>query len=468
MKIHCRGFCLMGHLLSFRPFSYLLAGLIVLLPSFITDVKNTAAAEAQAYTLANGLRVLIMEEPKAPIATIQVWYRVGSRNEVMGRAGLSHMLEHMMFKGTAKYPNGSFTRLINKNGGVLNAFTSHDFTAYFENLDAKQVELALDLESDRMQGLVLDEKEFQVERDVVKEERRLRVEDDPQSYLVESLYAQAFQQHPYHWPIIGWFSDLNAMTLEDLQQYYDNYYSPNNATLLVIGDVQAEKVLPLIKQYFEPIPRGPDAPNVTTVEPEQHGERRILVKREAQLPFVMAGYPAPNYSHADAYALAILESILSQGKSSRLYRNLVYDRKIALGVGSGYSLLQTDPDLFYCYAIVKPGQDPLEVEQALYEEIQKLQTTPPTDRELQRAKNQVEASHIFQQDSIVRQAMLLGQAEAVGAGWQYLDTFPERIRGVTAEDVQRVAAQYLIQDRRTVGILIPQKPDQVTLHSSTQ
>jgi zinc protease len=172
----------------------------------------------------------------------------------------------------------------------------------------------------------------------------------------------------------------------------------------------------------------------------------------------MAGYPAPNYAHKDAYALAILESILSQGKSSRLYRNLVYDRKIALGVGSGYSLLQTDPDLFYCYAIVKPGQNPTEVEQALYQEIQKLQETAPSDRELQRAKNQVEASHVFQQDSIVRQAMLLGQAEAVGAGWQYLDTFPERIRNVTAEDVQRVAAHYLTEDRRTVGILIPQKP----------
>ncbi len=434
--------------------------IIALLFTFLWNACQTAdAAQVQEFTLANGLKVLVVEVPKAPVVTLQVWYRVGSRNELMGRAGLSHMLEHMMFKGTTQYPKGVFSRLIRKNGGNDNAFTSHDYTAYFENLAADRVDLALKLEADRMQGLLLDEKEFRLERDVVKEERRLRIEDDPKQFLVESLYAQAFLQHPYHWPVIGWFTDLNAMTLEDLQRYYDTYYSPNNATLIVVGDVKGQEILPAIQRHFEPIPRGPDPPKVMARESEQQGERRIVVKRDAQLPFVMIGYPAPNYAHDDAYALAILESILSEGKSSRLYRSLVYEQKVALAVGSGYSLLTADPDLFYFYTVVKPGQKPRDVEQSVYREIERLQTKPPTEQELQRAKNQVEASHVFGQDSNFRQAMLLGQAESVGAGWQYLDQFLERIRKVTPGDIQRVARRYLVEDRRTVGILIPQKPE---------
>ena len=413
------------------------------------------ASEVRESILTNGLKVLLVEVPKAPVVTIQVWYKVGSRNEVMGRAGLSHMLEHMMFKGTAKYPKGTFSRIIRKNGGNDNAFTSQDFTAYFENLAGDRVELALELEADRMQGLILDEKEFQLEREVVKEERRLRSEDDPQSFLVESLFAQAFLIHPYHWPIIGWFPDLNAMTLEDLQRHYDLYYSPNNATLVIVGDIKADSLLPMIKRLFEPIPKGPSPPPQPIVEPEQRGERRIVVKREAQVPFVMAGYRVPNYSSEDSYALTILESILSHGKSSRLYRSLVYEQKTALAVGAEYSLLQADPDLFYCFALVKPGQKVQEVEQALYREIEQIQTTFPTELELQRAKNQVEASYVFGQDSIFRQAMLLGQAESVGAGWRHVEQFLTRIRSVTAEDVQQVARRYFVEDARTVGILIP-------------
>ena len=419
---------------------------------------STYASEVRESILTNGLKVLLIEVPKAPVVTVQVWYKVGSRNEVMGRAGLSHMLEHMMFKGTAKYPKGTFSRTIRKNGGNDNAFTSQDFTAYFENLAGDRVELALELEADRMQGLILDEKEFQLEREVVKEERRLRSEDDPQSFLVESLFAQAFLIHPYHWPVIGWFPDLNAMTLEDLQRHYDLYYSPNNATLVIVGDIKAEALLPTIKRLFEPIPKGPSPPQQSIAEPEQRGERRIIVKREAQVPFVMAGYRVPNYTSEDSYPLTILESILSQGKSSRLYRSLVYEQKTALAVGAEYSLLQADPDLFYCFALVKPGQKVQEVEQALYRELEQIHTTPPTEQELQRAKNQVEASYVFGQDSNFRQAMLLGQAESVGAGWRHVEQFLARIRSVTAEEVQRVARRYLIEDARTVGILIPVQP----------
>lgn len=431
----------------------LLAALAVV-STLLVGVTAAQSLDPREYILSNGMKVLLVEVPKAPVATVQVWYKVGSRNEVMGRAGLSHMLEHMMFKGTAKYPKGAFSRIIRKNGGVDNAFTGQDFTAYFENLAADRVELALDMEADRMQGLILDANEFQTEREVVKEERRLRTEDDPQSALVEALFAQAFLSHPYHWPVIGWFADLDAMSLDDLQRHYDTFYSPNNATLIVVGDIKADALLPAIKNLFEPIPKGPTPKALTAVEPEQRGERRFLLKREAQVPFVMMGFRTPTYSSDDAYALDVLESILSHGKSSRLYQSLVYDQKNSLAVGAEY-MEQTDPSLFYLYALVSPGQKVESVEESLLKEISRLQNEPPSETEMQRARNQVEAVHIFEQDSNFRYAMLLGQMETIGAGWRRIDQFVERIRSVTAKDVQRVAKQYLVQDGRTVGILLP-------------
>ena len=444
---------MMRSILNRLPFMTIAVALVVL-----SGASPSTAADAHEYILSNGMKVLLVEVPKAPVATVQVWYKVGSRNEVMGRAGLSHMLEHMMFKGTAKYPKGTFSRVVRKNGGVDNAFTSQDFTAYFENLAADRVELALEMEADRMQGLLLDNAEFQTEREVVKEERRLRTEDDPQGALVEALFAQAFFSHPYHWPVIGWFADLDAMSLDDLQRHYDTFYSPNNATLIVVGDIKAEALLPTIKRLFEPIPKGPTPKQTLPPEPDQRGERRFLLKREAQVPFVMMGFRVPNYASDDSYALDVLESILSRGKSSRLYQSLVYDQKNSLAVGAEYSLMQTDPSLFYFYALVSPGQKVEAVEESLHREIARLQHEPPTDLELQRAKNQVEAAQVFEQDSNFRNAMLLGQAETVGAGWRRVDQFLERIRAVTAKDVQRVAKQYLTEDNLTVGILIPLPP----------
>lgn len=421
-------------------------------------VPVSRAVEPKEYVLSNDMRVLLVEVPKAPVATVQVWYKVGSRNEMMGRAGLSHMLEHMMFKGTNRFPKGSFSRLIRKNGGMDNAFTSQDFTAYFENLAADRVTLALELESDRMQGLILDGNEFKTEREVVKEERRLRSEDDPQGALVEALFAQAYVSHPYHWPVIGWFSDLDAMTLEDLQRHYDTYYSPNNATLVIVGDIKADTLIQTITKLFEPIPKGPTPKPMVAAEPEQRGERRFMLKREAQVPFVMMGYRVPNYTSDDSYALNILESILSHGKSSRLYQSLVYDQKLALAVGAEYSLMQADPGLFYFYALVRPGEKIESVEESLLKEIRRLQTEPPTELELQRAKNQIEAGRVFEQDSNFRHAMLLGEAETIGAGWRKVSQFIERTQAVTAQDVQRMANKYLIDDTKTVGMLIPQPP----------
>ena len=433
--------------------SCFLAALSLAIPSL--SPVMAASPKIQEFTLANGLKVLLVEEPKAPVVTVQIWYKVGSRNEVMGRAGLSHMLEHMMFKGTTKYGKGEFSKIIKKNGGNDNAFTSQDYTAYFENLAADKLELALEMEADRLKGLLLDDKEFQLEREVVKEERRLRTEDNPQAFLSEQMYAQAFMVHPYHWPIIGWFNDLNAMTREDLKYHYDRYYSPNNATLVIVGDVKADTALLLIKKHFEGIPKGSPPPPPAIVEPEQKGERRIAVKRDAQLPFIYFGYKVPNFKSPDVHALAVLETILSSGKSSRLYDALVYRKKLALQVGAGYSELSADPELFSFYAVVKPGVKIADVEKAVLMEVERLQKEPPKDREIQKAKNQVEARYVFEQDSIFRQAMLLGTAETVGAGWRYIAEYVDKLSGVTKEDILRVARQYLRTDTRTVGILIP-------------
>jgi len=432
------------------------ASLLALLPA--GQQAMAGRLKVQEFTLANGLTVLLVEEHKAPVITVQIWYKVGSRNEVMGRAGLSHMLEHMMFKGTPKYGKGEFSKIIEKNGGTDNAFTSQDYTAYFENLAADKLELTLEMEANRMKGLLLDDKEFQLEREVVKEERRLRVEDVPTAYLVEEMYAQAFMEHPYHWPIIGWFNDLNAMTREDLKTYYEKYYVPNNATLVIVGDVTAETALPVIKKHFEGIPKGSPPPPPSIVEPEQKGERRIVVKRKAQLPFIYFGYKVPNFKSPDVHALAVLENILSTGKSARLYDALVYRKKQALQVGADYNEFAADPELFTFYAMVKPGVKIADVEKAVLAEIERLKKEPPTEKELQKAKNQVEAHYLFEQDSVFRQAMLLGTAETVGAGWQYIADYVDKLSSVTKEDVQRVARNYLNEDTRTVGILIPLPP----------
>jgi zinc protease len=406
--------------------------------------------------LPNGLKVLLKEEHKAPVVTFQIWYKVGSRNEKLGTTGLSHLLEHMMFKGTKKYGPKTFSQTIMRNGGNDNAFTSRDYTAYFENFAADRIEISLDLESDRLQNLLLNEKDFQSERDVVKEERRMRTEDDPTSAMVEEMMGTAFLAHPYQWPVIGWMSDLNAITRDDLLNHYRTYYTPSNATIVVVGDFKTSALLPRIEQYFGTIPTGPAVPKVGAVEPVQQGERRVTVKKHAELPAVFAGYHAPTVKHPDSYALEVLQAILSSGKSSHLYQSLVYEQQIATYAGGDYDNIANDPSLFYVYAGVMPGRTTDEVEKALYAEIEKLKTTPVTDEELKKAKNQIESSFIMGQDSIFYQAMLLGQFETV-ANWKLLEKYVDNIRAVTRENVMRVAKEYFTDDNRTVGILLPLK-----------
>jgi zinc protease len=408
-------------------------------------------------TLPNGLKVILLENHKAPLITFQVWYRVGSRNEEWGKTGLSHVLEHMMFKGTEKVGPEEFSRIIQENGGNLNAFTSYDNTAYFENLSSDRIQVAIHLESDRMQNLILRQEDFQTERMVVVEERRLRTEDNPQAFLLEQTMATAFQIHPYHWPIIGWMEDLSRLTLEDLKSYYQTYYNLVNAFLVVVGDFKKDELLPRIEKAFGSYARGV-VPNQDKVkDPPQIGERRISVKKEAQLPFLVMGYHVPNLRDPDSYVLEVIATILSGGKSSRFYQSLVREKRLVLSADADHSLLSRDPSLFYISADLLPGKEVAEVEKALDQELERLQKEPVGEKELEKAKNQLEAAFIYGQDSLYYQAMLLAQHE-ISLDWRAIDSYLPSIREVSAEDIQRVAKRYLVPDNRTIGILVPQPP----------
>lgn len=407
-------------------------------------------------TLANGLKVLVVEEPKAPVVSIQVWYKVGSRNEPIGKSGISHMLEHMMFKGTPAIGPKQFSLTVQRNGGVDNAHTTADYTAYYEDFAADRVLLGLELEADRMAHLSLEEKEFLPERQVVMEERRLRIEDQPADVLDETMRATAYLAHPYRWPVIGWMSDLERYTREDLVHHYRTYYIPNNATLIVAGDIKKDDLLPKMRTLFEHIPRGSEPPKVTVVEPPQRGERRLYVKKDAELPLVFAVYHVPNLNHPDTYALDILAYVLGGGESARLHQRVVYEKQLASYAAADYPSVHVDGCLFGLSAGPLPDKTAEEVEQALYAEVERLQREPIPDRELQKAMNQIESEFIFAQDSVHRLASLLGAYESV-ASWRLLAGYLDSIRTVTAADVQRVAQRYLTTDNRTVAILIPTK-----------
>jgi zinc protease len=408
-------------------------------------------------TLSNGLKVILLENPKAPLITFHIWYRVGSRNEEWGKTGLSHMLEHMMFKGTKKYGPEDYSRIIQENGGQTNAFTSRDFTGYFATLRSDRVQVVMDLEADRIQNLNLREEDFSTERMVVMEERRQRTEDDPQSFLMEQLEATAFQLQPYHWPILGWMEDIMRITLEDLKRHYQTYYNPANSFLVVVGDFHKGEMLSRIEKAFGGIPRGVAPKQEKPQDPPQSGERRISVKKEAQLPFLVMGYRIPNLRHPDSYVLEVVNAILSGGKSSRFYRKLVLEKQLALEADSQNSLLSKDPALFYIYAVPLPGKKVEEVEKSLEEEIERLQKEPVDQRELEKVKNQLESSFIYSQDSLFFQAMLLARYE-IAQSWTVIDQYLPQIQQVTPKDIQRAARQYLIPENRTVGILIPLPP----------
>lgn len=404
--------------------------------------------------LENGLKILVIEDHKSPAATFQVWYRVGSRNEEPGKTGISHFLEHMMFKGTERFGPKTFSQAIERVGGTDNAFTTSDYTAYFEKISPDKLDLVITLEADRMQGLLLLKEEVLSERDVIKEERRMRYEDNPQSIVYEEVAAAAFKSHPYQWPVIGWMEDIRGLTRKDLMDYYRTYYAPNNAFIVVAGDIAKEKVVKDIEKAFGSIPRGPETPKVTIEEPPQYGERRVYVKKEAKLPYMLAVYKTPSVPDKDSYALDVLAAVLSYGKSSRIYTSLVREKQLAISAGADYDGLNIGPSMFYLYGTPSPKQSVRKLEEALYEEVKKIQNSPPSQKEMQKAVNQIETGLIMGQDSIFFQARLTAVFEIIG-GWKLKYEYLNRIKSVTPEQVSTVAKKYLVPENRTVGTLIP-------------
>jgi zinc protease len=431
----------------------------LLLFSFVFNLANaTDQLEVRDFTLKNGLRVLLLEDHRTHTVTLQVWYKVGSRNERFGKTGISHLLEHMMFRGSKKYGPDAFSKIVEKNGGNDNAFTTEDYTMYFESMPSDKIDILIDLESDRMADLLIDQKLFDTEKNVVLEERRLRTEDNPVSDLLEQVEAVAFEAHPYHNPVIGWFSDIAQISRDDLDDHYKTYYTPNNAVLVVAGDFKTEELLPKIEKRFGKIRSGNAPPVTRSVEPKQRGERRVTLRRPAELPFVTVAYHTPNLASRDSYALDALTTILAEGDSSRLYNSLVYEKQIALSVEGDYSRLSADPNLIYFYVQVMPEAIPSDVENAIYDEIDRLKKEPIPQNELEKAKNQIESAFVFGQDSLFGRAYLLGQYEILDQLRMVRD-YVSGIREVTADDVMNVASKYLSDDNRTVGILIPEVPE---------
>ena len=409
-------------------------------------------------TLENGLRVLVQDDPRNPIVAVQVFYRVGSRNERPGATGLAHFLEHMMFKGTPTYGRGQVARLIEENGGRENAYTTKDLTSYYTNIAADKLDLVLRIEADRMRHLLLDAAEIDSERKVVMEERRMRSEDDPDGLVNEAMSSLAFVAHPYRWPIIGWMSDIARINRTELRAFYDTYYLPNNAIVVIAGDVRAPAALAMVRRHFAGVRRGPAPPPVTAVEPPAIDERRLVVRREqAQLPVVNIAWHVPNHTSPDAPALELLSTVLSSGRASRLYQKLVYEKRMVLGAGGDYSYFSLDPSLFWFYAAPLPGQAPEAVEQALLAEIERLKQEVVPEEELARARNQIEASFVWEQDSVFSRASALGRFEMLGS-WRLFDDYLPRLRAVTAADLQRVARTYFALDRKNVSILLPLEP----------
>lgn len=419
------------------------------------------ADRVREHILGNGMKVLLLEDHKAPVGVLQVWYRVGSRNEELGRTGLSHVLEHMMFKGTEKYGAEEYSRIIQRNGGNENAFTGEDMTTYFATLASDRLGVAIDLEADRMHNLRFDEEQFTPELNVVMEERRLRMDNNPTSALFETLNAVAYTAHPYQWPVIGWMNDLRLLTRGDALAYYKLHYTPGNAFAVVVGDFESDAMLATLEKHFGAVPRGPLPPPVLAVEPEQQGERRAVVRRPAHLPFVAIAYHVPNLRSADGHVLEVLSQILAGGKSARLYQDLVYERRLARSAGASYNMTSADPSLFYLYGQPLPGKSTAVLEAELLAHAERLKSTDVTAAELAKAKSGIEAAFILAQDSLFYQGMLLGQYEIAGT-WKDLDAYLPKVRAVTAADLRRVADFYLTDDNRTVGVLeaLPVPPGQ--------
>jgi zinc protease len=431
---------------------------IALAVTLMLAVALTASAQnfdVKTYTLKNGMKILVQEDHSIPNVALYIFYRIGSRNERPGTTGISHFFEHMMFNGAKKYGPGEFDRTMEANGGSNNAYTNQNVTVYQDWFPRSALELIFDLEADRIQNLAFDPKMIESERGVVASERRTSVEANNFGILNEQLWAAAFTAHPYQWEVIGWMSDIENWTMADLKNHFRMGYSPSNATMVVSGDITFDEIVKLAREYIEPIPSSAPPPKVTTKEPEQMGERRVVVRKFAQLPILMIGYHVPETLHPDYYPLQALETILFYGQSSRMYKRLVDKDQLALSV-SGGSDDAFDPTLFDVTAQPKAGVDPAAVEKAIYEEFDKIKAEAVTDQELEKAKNMLLAGFYRQMKTISGRSNALGTYEVFFGDYKKLFSAADDFAKVTKADVQRVAREYFTDKNRTVATLIPE------------
>lgn len=423
-------------------------------------VPVLALANPFEHQLANGLRIIVKEDRRAPTVANMVWYRAGSVDETNGTTGVAHVLEHMMFKGTPSIGAGEFSRLVAEAGGRDNAFTNKDYTAYFQQVPKEKLEQMMQLEADRMRHLTLSPAEFEQEIKVVMEERRLRTEDQPQALLFEQLGAVAFQANPYRVPVIGWMDDLKHMTAQDARDWYERWYVPNNAYLVIVGDVDHEEAFRLAEKYFGPLTARPLPVRRPQNEPEQVGIRRLVVKAPAELPVVLMAYKVPVVrdveNDVDPYALEMLSAVLDGHDAARFTRRLIREERLAVSAGAGYSPTSRGPGLFYMQGSPSAGKTTADLEAGFRAEIARIAKDGVSEEELQRARVQLVASETYKLDSMFAQAMEIGQLEAVGISYRLHGRLIEKLQAVTAGQVQAVARKYFNDDGLTVAELDPQ------------
>jgi zinc protease len=410
-------------------------------------------------TLDNGMKVVVREDRRAPSVVHMVWYRSGSMDEPAGVTGVAHVLEHMMFKGTRKVGPGEFNARIAALGGRDNAFTSRDYTAYFQQIPPTHLGTMMALEADRMKNLALTDDDFSREIEVIKEERRLRTDDRPRALVFEQLMATVFQAHPYHHPIIGWMTDLESMTAEDTRIWYKNWYAPNNATLVVVGDVDHQAVFKLAKQHYGVIKSAKLPTRRANNEPKQIGSRTVVVRAPAELPYLAMAWRVPSLrnpqSDREAFALQMLAEILDGYDGARLNRRLVREQRIAVSAGAAFDGVNRGPALFYLEGVPAPGQSVEALEAALRAELQRIRDEGVSEVELNRVKNQALAARIYSRDSLMGQAMEIGQLESSGLSWSDDVRLLAGLRAVTAEEVREVARRYFDDASLTTARLDP-------------
>jgi len=419
-----------------------------------------AQPEVRTQTLSNGMKMLVQEDHSIPNVAMYFFFKIGSRNERPGTTGLSHFFEHMMFNGAKKYGPKMFDKTMDDLGGNNNAYTTNDMTVYTDWFPSSALETMFDMEADRIRDLAFEPKIIESERGVVYSERRSSVDNNNFGLLNELAEAAAFEAHPYHWPVVGWPSDIESWTMDDLKAHFAMGYAPNNCVMVLVGDVKFDNAAALAKKYLEPIPRHDPPPPVRTREPEQQGERRVTLTKPAQLPIVMVLYHIPDSRHPDMPPLDLTATLLTNGQSSRLYSRMVDKDQLALNIGAN-SRDGFDPMLFQFFIQPRSGVDPAAAEKALYEELGKLQNQEVPASELRKAKNQMLANLFRQQKTIAGRANLLGDYEVYRGDYARLFTRDKEIEAITAADIQRVAKQYFTERNRTVATLIPEKKKEV-------